>query len=79
MHQPNSLSFFSHRGEEEQGQQGGNPLLGGKLCVQNWGGGAAGRLLHVSLSLGSLKYSLYYIFFLTLMSLIPYDTNVFIT
>ena len=30
-------------------------------------------------SLGSLKYSLYYIFFLTLMSLIPYDTNVFIT
>ena len=42
MHQPNSLSFFSHRGEEEQGQQGGNPLLGGKLCVQNWGGGAAG-------------------------------------
>lgn len=41
MHQPNSLSFFSHRGEE-QGQQRGNPLLGSKLCVQNWGGGAAG-------------------------------------
>ena len=38
----NQIHYFSHRGEAEQCQQRGNPLLGGKLCVQNWGGGADG-------------------------------------
>ena len=51
----NQIHYFSHRGEAEQCQQRGNPLLGGKLCVQNWGGGADGWLSQVSLSLRSLK------------------------